>query len=117
MCNYDPIVIYNDEVELALPVVVDGKPIKDKYGKARREYKTTPAHVRYHLKSYYDERGEGRTSEAQIYIPYSEITKRIDCNTRVKHVDPSTKQYERAIQKVEYGQDVYGNTSFIKVYL
>lgn len=83
----------------------------------KRENKEVPAHVRYHLKNYYNERGEGKTSEAQVYIPYSEITKYIDENTRIIHIDPSTKEFERAIQKIEYGQDVIGKTVFIKVYL
>lgn len=114
---FDPIIIYNDSVELALPVVVNGKITKDEYGKMKREYKQVSAHVRYHLKNYYNERGEGRTSEAQVYIPYDDITKLIDINTRIKHTDPSSQDFERAVQKIDYGQDVIGNTSFIKVYL
>lgn len=114
---YDPIVIYDDTVELALPIMDNGRLIKDKYGKAQTELREVPAHVRYHLKNYYNERGEGVTSEAQVYIPYSEITNRIDLNTRIKHVDPSKQTFNRPIQKIEYGQDVIGTTKFIKVYL
>lgn len=114
---YDPIVIYDDTVELALPIIDNGRLIKDKYGKAQTEIREVPAHVRYHLKNYYNERGEGITSEAQVYIPYSEITNRIDLNTRITHKDPSKQTFTRSTQKIEYGQDVMGKTKFIKVYL
>ena len=114
---YDPIVIYDDTVELALHIMNNGRQIKDKYGRPEVELKEVPSHVRYHLKNYYNERGEGKTSEAQVYIPYNEITNRIDMNTRITHTDPSNQTFTRAIQKIEYGQDVMGKTSFVKVYL
>lgn len=114
---FDPIVIYDDTVELALPVIENGKQIKDKYGKPLTENKEVPSHVRYNLKNFYNENGEGRTSEAQVYIPYNEITNRIDLNTRITHIDPSNQTFTKPTQKIEYGQDVVGTTSFIKVYL
>lgn len=114
---FDPIVIYDDTVQLALPLIIDGKVTKNEYGQIERENKEVPAHVRYHLKNYYDERGEGRTSEAQVYIPFSEITERIDDNTRIIHTFPSGQEMKRHVQKIEYGQDVYGKTVFIKAYL
>lgn len=114
---YDPIVIYDDTVQLAVPEIIDGKIIKNEYGEIKREDKEVPAHVRYHLKNYYDERGEGKTSEAQVYVPISEITKRIDDNTRIIHTDPSGQEFKRHVQKIEYGQDVFGKSVFIKAYV
>ena len=85
---YDPIIIYNDTVILAVPKVVDGKVIKDKYGNIQREDREVPAHVRYKLLNYYTNTGEGRTSTAQVYMPNEEIQQLIDDNTRVTHTDP-----------------------------
>lgn len=114
---FDPIVIYDDTVVLAIPEIVNGMISKNEYGQIKRVDKEVPAHVRYHLKNYYNERGEGITSKAQIYIPYSEITSLIDINTRVVHIDPSKQEFKGHVQMIEYGQDVFGKTSFIKAYL
>ena len=114
---FDPIVIYNDKVQLALPKLVGGKITKNEYGQILREEIEVPAHVRYKLQNYYTNDGEGRTSEAQIYIPYEEIHSLIDTNTRITHVDPSNQPFTRAVQKIEYGQDVTGKSSFIKAYV
>lgn len=114
---FDPIVIYDDTVQLALPKIVDGKIFKNEYGQIERENKEVPAHVRYKLQNYYTNDGEGRTSEAQVYVPYQEIQRLIDTNTRITHTDPSGQPFTRAVQKIEYGQDVTGKTSFLKAYV
>lgn len=114
---YDPIIIYNDTVILAVPKVVDGKVTKDKYGNIQREDREVPAHVRYKLQNYYTNTGEGRTSTAQVYMPNEEIQQLIDDNTRVTHTDPSGQTFNRAIQQLEYGQDVTGDSVFLKVYV
>lgn len=114
---YDNIVIYNDTVELALPVVVNGKLVKNEYGQMERKKQTVDCHVRYRLTNFYNEKGEGRTSTSQVYIPYDEVTRYIDYNVRITHLDPSKQIHEQPIQRIEYGQDVTGFTSFIKVYL
>lgn len=114
---FDPIILYNDTVKIEIPKLVDGQLVKDKYGKPEREVREIPSHVRYSITNYYTNDGEGRTSDAQVYIPHEEIARLIDYNTRVTHENPSGDVNKRAIQKIEYGQDVAGNNVFIKVYL
>lgn len=114
---FDPIVLYNDTVKLEIPKLVDGQLVKDKYGKPLREIREVPAHVRYSMTNYYTNDGEGKTSDAQVYMPNEEITRLIDYNTRITHKDPSGDINTRAIQKIEYGQDVIGSNVFMKVYL
>lgn len=114
---FDPIILFNDTVKIRIPQIIDGKLIKDKYGRSLRETREVPAHVRYSMTNYYTSDGEGRTSDAQVYIPDEEITRLIDYETRIIHTNPSGDEQTRAIQKIEYGQDVTGANVFIKVYL
>lgn len=111
------LVIYNDDVQLELPVYDNGRMVKNEYGEILRTSVHSVAHVRNKLENYYTEDGEGRTSKAQIYIPFDSVTKGFDDNARVITSTPNGTKETQSVKRIEYGQSVTGKTSFIKVYL
>ncbi|MGW7932324.1 hypothetical protein ACWEWU_11755 [Staphylococcus xylosus] len=111
-------IIFNDRVIMALPLLKDGKIINNDYGKPEYEYVETLAHIRFSIKTMFDEKGQGFTTRVQIYLPFNTDTFRLDSNySKLKYVLPNNQNELSSIFKIEYGQGITGKTEFIKVYL
>lgn len=107
-------IIYNDEVNL---IMIDPDSEADDYGKKQTVTKRTQAHVRYKVKNVYNNKGELTTSTAQVYIPFIKGINAIDFRPRVEHVTPLENVMLGQVINVEYGQNIAGETYFLKMYL
>lgn len=100
-----------------MPLVVDNKIVTNDYGQPEFEYVDSSAHIRYDILNLFDEKGEGYTSDAQIYIPFNSKTVSINDKVQIRITLPNKQVNIYRIKKIEYGQNVIGKVEFIKVLL
>lgn len=111
-------IIFNDKITMALPLFKDYKPIINDYGKPEYEYIEVSAHIRFSVKTMFDEKGQGFTTRVQVYLPFNNDTSRIDTNySKLRYTLPNDQAVFSDIFRIEYGQGISGKTEFIKVYL